>query len=88
MNNITDTVDVANIQEAIDMLNKNVKAEGMESFISILEALKQAPDDKSLIRQLYDAFQNLGITQGAVLTYAPSIYDLIVVDPFNEIQPD
>jgi len=87
MNNIAANVDVEKIEQAIDMLSANVKAEGIESFISILQAIKQAPENESLVLQLYDAFQSLGITQGAVLTYAPSIYDLIVVDPFNEIKP-
>ena len=81
---MTDNVDVARIEEAIHMLTTNVKAEGIESFISILKAIKQEPENESLLVQLHDAFQNLGITQGAVLTYAPSIYDLIVDDPFGD----
>jgi len=84
MKNMTDHVDVEKIEEAIYMLNTNTKAEGIESFISILEAIKQEPENPSLLAQLKDAFQNLGITQGAVLTYAPSIYDLIVDDPFGD----
>jgi hypothetical protein len=84
MKNITGNVDVAGIEEAIQMLNTYVKEENIKPFISILEAIKQEPDNESLLVQLYDAFQNLGITQGAVLTYAPSIYDLIVDDPFND----
>ena len=87
MKNSTENVDVAKIEEAIHMLNTNVNAEGIQSFISILEAIKQAPENQSLLVQLYDAFQNLGITQGAVLTYAPSIYDLIVDDPFGDKKP-
>lgn len=87
MNNMTDNIDVARIEEAIHMLTTNVKEDGIESFISILEAIRQEPENESLIVQLYNAFQNLGITQGAVLTYAPSIYDLIVVDPFNDKEP-
>ena len=90
MKNITDNadnVDVARIEEAIHMLNTNVKEEGIKSFISILEAIKQEPENESLLVQLHDAFQNLGITQGAVLTYAPSIYDLIVDDPFGDKKP-
>lgn len=87
MENITGDVDVAKIEEAIHMLNSNVKAEGIQAFISILEAIKQEPKNASLLIQLYDAFQNLGITQGAVLTYAPSIYDLIVDDPFGDKKP-
>jgi hypothetical protein len=84
MKNITGNVDVARIEESIQMLNTYVKEENIKPFISILEAIKQEPDNESLLAQLYDAFQNLGITQGAVLTYAPSIYDLIVDDPFND----
>jgi len=75
-------VDVKKIEEAIHMLNTHVKAANIQSFIAILEAIKQAPNDETLLVKIYDAFQNLGITQGAVLTYAPSIYDLIVDDPF------
>ncbi len=88
MKKITDNVDVARIEEAIHMLNTNVKEESIKPFISILEAIKKEPENESLLAQLFDAFQNLGITQGAVLTYAPSIYDLIVDDPFNDKKPD
>ncbi|MBC8212840.1 MAG: hypothetical protein H8E21_17420 [Gammaproteobacteria bacterium] len=87
MKNSTENVDIAKIEEAIHMLNTNVKVEGIKPFISILEAIKQAPENESLLVQLYDAFQKLGITQGAVLTYAPSIYDLIVDDPFGDKKP-
>ena len=86
MKNITDNVDVAKIEEAIYMLKTNVKEEGIKSFISILEGIKHEPENELLLVQLYDSFQNLGITQGAILTYAPSIYDLIVDDPFGEIK--
>lgn len=84
MRNSTESVDVAKIEEAIQMLNTYVKDESIKPFISILEAIKQGPDNEALLVQLYDAFQNLSITQGAVLTYAPSIYDLIVDDPFGD----
>ena len=82
MKNITGNVNVGKIEEAIRMLNTNVKETNIQPFISILEAIKQEPNNESLLVTLYDAFQNLGITQGAVLTYAPSIYNLIVHDPF------
>jgi alpha-L-arabinofuranosidase len=87
MTNLTDKVDVAKIEEAIRGLSENVHAENIKPFIAILEAIKKEPENKSHLDQLYDAFQNLGITQGAVLAYAPSIYDLIVYDPFGEKQP-
>lgn len=87
MKNFTEDVDVARIEEAIHMLSTNAKAEGIKTFISILEAIKQDPKNESLLAQLYDTFQSLGINQGAVLTYAPSIYDLIVDDPFGDKKP-
>ena len=84
MKNITDNVDVAKIEEAIEMLTTYAKEANIKAFISILEAIKKEPDNEALSVQLYDEFQNLGIDQGAVLTYASSIYDLIVDDPFGD----
>ena len=84
MKNMSGNVDVARIEEAIHMLNTYVEDASVEPFVSILEALKQDPDNESLLGQLYDEFKNLGISKGAVLTYAPAIYDLIVRDPFND----
>jgi len=83
MKKFTGDVDVAKIEVAIQMLNTYVEDESIKPFISILEAIKQEPGNESLLVQLYEAFQNLGILQGAVLTYASSIYDLIVDDPFG-----
>jgi hypothetical protein len=84
MNKPAGNVDVANIEVAIRMLNTHVNEERIKPFIAILEALKQAPDNEALLVQLQDAFQDLGMYQGAVLTYAASIYELMVVDPFND----
>jgi hypothetical protein len=84
MKNIAGNIDVARIEVAIQMLNTYVEESSVKPFISILEAIKQEPDNESLLVQLYDEFQNLGVTQGAVLTYAPSIYDLIAHDPFGD----
>lgn len=66
------------------MLTANVDNERIQPFIAILEAIKNDPENESLLAQLQEDFQNMGITQGAVLTYAPSIYDLVVGDPFGE----
>jgi len=82
MKNVTDNVDVTEIEESIQMLKTYVPDGSIKPFIAILEAIKQDPDNESLLTQLYNEFQNLGINQGAVLTYAASIYDLIVDDPF------
>jgi len=81
---ITDISNAEKIEEAIHMLKQHAEEETIQPFLSILEALKEEPDNDVLITQLYDAFQNMGVYQGAVLTYAPSIYNLIVHDPFND----
>lgn len=84
MKNMSANVDVVKIEEAIHMLKTYVEDPSVKPFISILEAIKQEPDNEALLDQLYDEFKSLGISKGAVLTYAPAIYDLIVHDPFND----
>jgi len=84
MKNMKDNVGVTQIEESIQMLKTYSQDENIKPFISILEKLKQEPDNELLLTQLYDTFQNLGISQGVILTYAPTLYDLIVDDPFND----
>jgi len=84
MKNMKDNVGVTQIEESIQMLKTYSQDENVKPFISILEKLKQEPDNELLLTQLYDTFQNLGISQGVILTYAPTLYDLIVDDPFND----
>jgi len=84
MNDNTNDVDVDKLEQAIQMLNTHVTDASVKPFISILEAIKLQPDNSSLKVQLYDEFQNLGIYQGAILTYASCIYNLVVDDPFWE----
>ena len=84
MNNNTSNVDVEKLEQAIQLLNTHVTDASVKPFISILEAIKQQPENPSLKVQLYNEFQKLGIYQGAVLTYASCIYDLVVDDPFWE----
>lgn len=45
--------------------------------------MKNINDNIDVVK-IDEAIQNLGIAQGAVLTYAPSIYKLVVDDPFND----
>lgn len=84
MQNFKGTTTVEKIEIAIEMLNTYASEDGLESFILVLEKLKQDPDNESVLQEVADAFQNLGLTQGAVLTYAPSIYEFIVKNPFND----
>ena len=84
MFNFGDISEAEKIEEAIRMLKLHAEEETIQPFISALEALKEDPDNESLLAQLYDAFGNIGIYQGAVLTYAPSIYHLLSDNPFND----
>lgn len=79
MRNVTDDID-----NAIQMLNKYAKETSIKPLISILEALKQDPDNESLLAQLTDTWRNLGVFQGTVLTYVPYFYTLIPDDIFGD----
>lgn len=82
MNDNTNNVNGEKLELAIELLKTHVTDASVKPFIAILEAIKRQPDNTTLHAQLYEEFQNLGIFQGAILTYASCIYDIIVDDPF------
>ena len=84
MNNSIDNLNVVDIDNAIQMLNKYAKETSIKPLISILEALKEDPDNESLLAQLTDTWRNLGVYQGTVLTYVPNFYILIPDDIFGD----
>ena len=84
MSNITDNMNAANIDDAIQTLNKYTNEASLKPLISILEALKQDPSNESLSAQLTDTWRSLGIYQGTVLTYVPYFYTLIPDDIFGD----
>ena len=83
MTKITNNVDVVKINTSIEALKQYVKEASVDPLISVLEALKQDPNNESLLLQLSDTFKALGIIQGAVLTYAPYISLLLSYDLFE-----
>ena len=82
MKNTTGIIDVADIDNAIEMLNKYAKETSIKPLISILIALKEDSQNESLLAQLTDTWRNLGVYQGTVLTYVPYFYTLIPDDIF------
>ncbi|MCW9058874.1 MAG: hypothetical protein OQL11_08385 [Gammaproteobacteria bacterium] len=84
MNDFTDKMNVEYIDNAIQKLNEYAKVENLRDLISILEALKQDPRNESLLEQLTNAWRNLGVYQGTVLTYVPDFYTLIPDDIFGD----
>ena len=83
MENSTQNIDPVKIDDAIQMLNEYIKENSIKPLISSLEALKKDPDNKSLLAQVSDAFKNLGVMKGAVLTYAPYVWIMLSEDPFE-----
>ena len=84
MSNSTHDVDIKKIDISIQLLKQYVKDASIEPLISALEELKQAPNDESLLTQLSETFESIGILQGAVLTYAPYISTLASGDLFGD----
>ena len=84
MSNLTDSMNVGNIDDAIQLLNRYAKVDSLEPLISILEALKKDPANESLSAELTHTWRNLGVYQGTVLTYVPYFYTLIPDDIFGD----
>ncbi len=79
-----DNMNVGYIDQAIQMLNTYAKEDSLKPLLSILEALRQDPYNKSLSAELAATWRNLGVYQGTVLTYVPYFYTLIPDDIFGD----
>ncbi len=79
----TKSVNVAGVENAINMLKTYVDNEEIQPLLLALDALKQAPQDHSKLIDVATVFNELGPSQGAVLTYAPYITIILSDDPFG-----
>jgi len=77
------TVSVEDVENAINMLETYVDNEEIQPLIAALDLLKQGPDDHSKLVGVATVFNELGSSQGAVLTYAPYISIMLSDDPFG-----
>ena len=84
MENTARVVDIEQIDISIQMLEKYVQDDSIKPIISILNELKKNSDDESLLKKLAETLKNLGIIQGAVLTYAPYVGILVSNDLFDD----
>jgi hypothetical protein len=84
MTNSTDNLNVVDIDNAIEMLNKYAPEPSIRPLISVLEAVRQDLKNESLLAQLTDTWRNLGVYQGTVLTYVPYFYTFISDDIFGD----
>lgn len=78
------SIKVDDIDIALNMLNTHMGSEGIAPLLSALETLKTEPQNQAHQQQVMDAFNELGILQGAVLTYAPYLNIFVSDDPFGD----
>ena len=75
------TLDVARIDEAIQMLKTYLNDDDVLALITALETLQGDPQNESRQIDVINAFNDLGPSQGAVLTYAPYVGILLSDGP-------
>src|SRR6056297_822346 len=66
-------VNLDRVEASIQMLEQYLGSEDITPLVSALEALKSEPQNPSHLTRLADAFNDLGLMQGAVLSYSPYI---------------
>lgn len=76
-------LDPDRILESIQMLNLHLKREDVAPLLAALEQLRAEPNSEALQLAVVNAFQELGPTQGAVLTYAPYVGILMSDGPIG-----
>jgi hypothetical protein len=78
------SVEASQIDESISMLEQYLDADELAPLLSVLRELAKNPDDGALLTRLSEVVDNLGMLQGAVLTYAPIIAGFLSDDPFSD----
>ncbi len=77
-------VSAARVGEAIEMLERYLNPGELTPLLAALEALREEPESEPHQAQLIEAFDELGPTQGAVLTYAPYLSTLLADHMFSD----
>jgi len=78
------SIDIADIDIALQMLNKYLDTPDVEPLITALETLKTEPQNEAYQEQIIKVFDELGSLQGAALTYAPYLNIFVSDDPFGD----
>ena len=68
---IFQVINVARVQEDITALKTYLDENEIKAMLDAMEVIMTDPESEAAFEQLLDTFNNLGINQGAVLTYAP-----------------
>ena len=72
------------IDIALHMLKTYLDTPEIKPLLSALETLKTEPQNEAFQIEVIDVFNDLGIMQGAALTYAPYLNIFISDDPFGD----
>ena len=83
-NNKLQSIEVADIDIALQMLKKFVDTQDINPLLSSLETLKTEPQNEAYQEQVITVFNELGSLQGAALTYAPYLNIFVSDDPFGD----
>ena len=70
-------VNAERLNDDITMLKTYLDENEIKTLIDSLETLKAEPQNEAAFKKMMDAFDNLGIKQGAVLTYASYLKVLV-----------
>ncbi|MGB5834971.1 MAG: hypothetical protein WBG92_23715 [Thiohalocapsa sp.] len=74
---------MSTLKESISMIEQYVDSEAIIPLVGLLREMLEKPVDDVLLARLSEIVDNLGVLQGAVLTYAPAIAGLLSDDPFG-----
>lgn len=65
------------LEDDISMLKTYLNEDDVRTLLDALETLKAEPQNEAAFQNMVEAFNGLGINQGAVLTYAPYLKILL-----------
>lgn len=82
--NTSQPIKAADIDIAVQMLRTYIDDPAIDPLVSALETLKSDPQNETCQAQVIEAFDGLGVLQGAALTYAPYLNVFVSDDPFGD----
>lgn len=73
------------VDTTIRMLETNLDPTNIDELLVTLRNLSEEPDDLERLNRVVDAFNDLGVQQGPVLTYAPFFTTLLSSTDLNDL---
>lgn len=73
------------VDTTIEMLETYLEPTGIEGLLEALRHLSEVPDNRERLDKVVAAFNNLGVQQGPVLTYAPFFNTLLSSTDLDEL---